>query len=68
MPSLLILSLLVLTGGETQGQDHCSVEDIDKWDCAPNEAACMEAGCCWVPAATKDIPWCFCELITLSQQ
>ena len=36
------------------------MEDIDKWDCAPNEAACTEAGCCWVPVTSdRDTPWCF---------
>ena len=34
-------------------EDHCSVDNIDKWDCAPTEAACEEAGCCWVPVTQK---------------
>ena len=52
---LLVTLATVVTGQE----NHCAVDNIDKWDCAPNEAACEEAGCCWVPANEKGIPWCF---------
>ena len=29
------------------------MDNIDKWDCAPDQASCMAAGCCWVPATEK---------------
>ena len=32
---------------------YCQVDNIDKWDCAPDQASCMAAGCCWVPATEK---------------
>ena len=34
-------------------EDHCQVDNIDRWDCAPDQASCSAAGCCWAPAATK---------------
>jgi len=40
-------------------EDHCQVDNIDRWDCAPDQASCSAAGCCWAPATTKDTPWCF---------
>ena len=47
--------LLSLATGLAQ-EDHCQVDNIDKWDCAPDQASCTAAGCCWVPATTK-VSW-----------
>ena len=44
--------LLSLATGLAQ-DDHCAVDNIDKWDCAPDQASCTAAGCCWVPVTTK---------------
>ena len=46
---ILALAAWLVTGQE----DHCQVDNIDKWDCAPDQASCTAAGCCWVPVTTK---------------
>jgi len=56
--------LLLFCVGFSRQADHCDVDNVDKYDCAPFEAECIAAGCCWVPVErnssdTKGIPWCF---------
>ena len=58
MKIVSIICTLLVSSSLSQ-EDHCDISNIDKYDCAPNEAACTEAGCCWVPVTSRGIPWCF---------
>merc|ERR1719260_332297 len=65
-PLYLSLLLLLLPLSQcTRVDPRCEIPNADKIDCAPFEADCAAAGCCWVPAEeldqnlTKGTPWCF---------
>merc|ERR550517_655585 len=60
----LPLLLLLLPLAQARVDPRCEIPNADKIDCAPFEADCNAAGCCWVPAEkdqnlTKGTPWCF---------
>jgi len=62
LPFLLLLLLLPLS--QARVEPRCDIPNADKIDCAPFEADCNAAGCCWVPAEmdqnlTRGTPWCF---------
>jgi hypothetical protein len=49
----------ILTALKAPKQDHCQIEDANRFDCDPNpsssENKCMALGCCWKKPGTQKV-------------